>query len=102
MKKTKILLGLSFAGILGLTLIAADHVDATAVTNTKSDITDLYAFQGSNTNNLVFVANLQAADPIGRDRPRLDDFFVHFGTDPFQGPQRVGLDLDRSPVRCIL
>jgi hypothetical protein len=59
MKKTKILLGLTFAGILGLTLIAADHVDAPAVTNTKSDITDLYAFQGANTNNLVFVANLQ-------------------------------------------
>jgi hypothetical protein len=59
MKKTRILLGLSFAGILGLTLMAADHVDAPAVSNTKSDITDLYAFQGANTNNLVFVANLQ-------------------------------------------
>jgi Domain of unknown function (DUF4331) len=59
MKKTKILLGLSFAGILGLTLIAADHIDAPAVSNTKADITDLYAFQGANTNNLVFVANLQ-------------------------------------------
>lgn len=59
MKKTKILLGLSFAGILGLTLIAADHIDAPAVTNTGADITDVYAFQGANTDNLVFVANLQ-------------------------------------------
>ena len=40
MKKTKIILGLTFMGILGLTLIAADHIDAPGVTGTKSDITD--------------------------------------------------------------
>lgn len=59
MKKTKILLGLSFAGILGLVLIAADHIDAPAVTGAKSDITDFYAFQGANTNNMVFIGNIQ-------------------------------------------
>jgi hypothetical protein len=59
MKKTKILLGLSFAGILGLTLIAADHIDAPAVQGGTSDITDFYSFQGANTSNLVFVANVK-------------------------------------------
>jgi hypothetical protein len=41
-------------------LIAADHIDAPAVTGTGSDITDFYAFQSpSNSNNMVFVVNVQ-------------------------------------------
>lgn len=40
-------------------LIAADHIDAPAVQGGSSDITDYYAFQGENTDNLVFVANVQ-------------------------------------------
>ncbi len=41
-------------------LIAADHIDAPAVTGTGSDITDFYAFQSpSNANNMVFVVNVQ-------------------------------------------
>lgn len=41
-------------------LIAADHIDAPAVTGTGSDITDLYAFQSpANANNMVFVVNVQ-------------------------------------------
>ena len=59
MKKTKIYLGLSFLAISGLVLIAADHIDAPAVTGNASDITDVYAFQGQDTNNLVFVMNTQ-------------------------------------------
>ncbi|WP_338374912.1 DUF4331 family protein [uncultured Flavobacterium sp.] len=59
MKKSKILLGLALTGVLAITLIAADHIDAPAVAGGKSDITDFYAFQGSNTNNMVFVANVQ-------------------------------------------
>lgn len=59
MKNSKILLGLSFAGVLSLILVAADHIDAPAVQGGKSDITDFYAFQGANTNNMVFVANVQ-------------------------------------------
>ena len=54
MKKSKLLLGLSFFGVLGLVLVAADHIDAPAVQGGTSDITDFYSFQGSNTNNLVF------------------------------------------------
>lgn len=51
--------------ILSLVLVgtiivfAADHIDAPAVTDTKADITDFYAFQGSSESNLVFVANTQ-------------------------------------------
>jgi Domain of unknown function (DUF4331) len=61
MKKTKLLL-LATAGIVfvaGGLLLAADHIDAPAVTGQSSDITDLYVFRGQNPNNLVFVANTQ-------------------------------------------
>lgn len=59
MKKTKIYLGLSFLAITGLVFIAADHADAPAVTGNAADITDVYAFQGQDTNNMVFVVNTQ-------------------------------------------
>lgn len=59
MKKSKILLGLALTGVLAITLIAADHIDAPAVAGGKSDITDFYVFQGENTDNMVFVANVQ-------------------------------------------
>ena len=46
--------------VAGVCLIAADHIDAPAVTGTGSDITDFYAFQSpSNSSNLVFVVNVQ-------------------------------------------
>ena len=59
MKKTKIVLGLSLVAITGLVFMAADHVDAPAVTGNANDITDVYAFQGQDTNNMVFVINTQ-------------------------------------------
>lgn len=59
MKKTKLLLGLSLVAISGLIFIAADHADAPAVTGNASDITDVYAFRGQDTNNMVFVVNTQ-------------------------------------------
>jgi hypothetical protein len=59
MKKTKILAVTIFSAIIGLVAIAADHIDAPATQGTSADITDFYAFQGENTNNLVFVANIQ-------------------------------------------
>jgi hypothetical protein len=41
-------------------LIAADHIDAPAITGTGSDITDVYAFESpANTDNIVFVVNVQ-------------------------------------------
>jgi hypothetical protein len=59
MKKTKMVLGLSLIAISGLVFIAADHADAPAVTGNASDITDVYAFQGQDVNNMVFVVNTQ-------------------------------------------
>jgi hypothetical protein len=61
MKKRKmvILAGIAVAAIAGGIAFAADHIDAPAVTNQPSDITDLYAFRAAETNNLVLVANTQ-------------------------------------------
>ncbi|MFH6942633.1 DUF4331 family protein [Flavobacterium sp. FlaQc-52] len=61
MKKSKLILGfgLGLLTISGLVLIAADHIDAPSVTGAASDITDVFTFQGQDTNNLVFVVNTQ-------------------------------------------
>jgi hypothetical protein len=59
MKKTKMIVALSLVAISGLVFMAADHADAPAVTGNASDITDVYAFQGQDTNNMVFVVNTQ-------------------------------------------
>ena len=60
MKITKIAAAVAFTVLLGGGILwAADHADAPAVKGMSGDITDLYAFQGTNTNNLVFVANTQ-------------------------------------------
>ncbi|MDG5492199.1 DUF4331 domain-containing protein [Psychroserpens sp. SPM9] len=59
MKKSKILIGAAILTIAGFFAIAADHIDAPAVAGGTSDITDIYAFEGQNTDNIVFVANVQ-------------------------------------------
>ena len=58
MKKNRKLLGL-LGLFVAVALVAADHIEAPAVSGGSSDITDYYAFQGQDTNNLVFVANVQ-------------------------------------------
>jgi hypothetical protein len=45
--------------IVGGIVYAADHMDAPAVKGQSTDITDLYVFEGKNTDNLVFVGNSQ-------------------------------------------
>jgi hypothetical protein len=56
-------IGLALVAIVAFAatyLIAADHIDAPAVTGTGSDITDVYAFQSpANADNIVFVVNVQ-------------------------------------------
>jgi hypothetical protein len=59
MKNFKSVLGIGVIAIAGFFAIAADHIEAPAVKGGTSDITDYYAFQGQNTNNMVFVANVQ-------------------------------------------
>jgi Domain of unknown function (DUF4331) len=59
-QKKLILIGLvALATTIGGFLLASDHIDAPAVKNQTTDITDLYVFNGADTNNLVFVANTQ-------------------------------------------
>lgn len=57
-KKMKLLTICTILAI-GISIKAADHIDAPAVKGSSADITDFYAFQGENTDNLVFVANVQ-------------------------------------------
>jgi len=45
--------------VTGGIIYAADHIDAPAVTNQTTDITDMYVFRAADPNNLVFVANTQ-------------------------------------------
>jgi hypothetical protein len=60
MKRKKLALMLACAVIIiGGIVYAADHNDAPAVKGQTTDITDLYVFQGKNTDNLVFVGNSQ-------------------------------------------
>lgn len=59
MKNLKTVLGVGVLAVASFFVIAADHIDAPAVSGGSSDITDFYAFQGGNTDNLVFVANVQ-------------------------------------------
>ncbi len=59
MKNLKSILGVGALAVASFFTIAADHIDAPAVSGGSSDVTDFYAFQGENTENLVFVANVQ-------------------------------------------
>jgi hypothetical protein len=60
MKRNKITLMLACAVIIiGGIVYASDHIDAPAVKGQTTDITDLYVFDGKNTDNLVFVGNSQ-------------------------------------------
>ena len=86
MKKTKLFaaiggVGLVFASIF---LIAADHVDAPAVTGTTTDIADLYAFEGDNPNNTVFIATVQGALAPGDQSTNAqfdEDVMIQFNID---------------------
>lgn len=59
MKKIQIFIGMTVITIAGFFMVAADHIDAPAVASGTSDITDFYAFQAEDPNNVVFVANVQ-------------------------------------------
>jgi Domain of unknown function (DUF4331) len=58
-RKLVLIVLVAIATSIGGFLLASDHIDAPAVKNQSSDITDLYVFNGADTNNLVFVANTQ-------------------------------------------
>lgn len=74
MKKMKILLGASALAIAGFFMVAADHIDAPDVASTSSDITDFYAFQGQNEENIAFVANVQGLlSPMASNSATFDE-----------------------------
>ncbi|HXB94746.1 MAG TPA: DUF4331 family protein [Puia sp.] len=60
MKRRNFVIAISCAALItGGIVFASDHIDAPAVKGQPTDITDLYVFEGKNTNNLVFVGNSQ-------------------------------------------
>ena len=61
MKKTKIFITafICLSAAVGGILLAADHLDAPAVSNQSTDITDVYVFRGENPANMVFTVNTQ-------------------------------------------
>ncbi|WP_149276151.1 DUF4331 family protein [Pareuzebyella sediminis] len=60
MKNTKLLIGLGFLTIVGIVLVAADHIDAPGTTGNTADISDFYGFESpSNSDNTVFIIDLQ-------------------------------------------
>jgi len=74
MKKSKILIGAAIVAIGSFIAIAADHIDAPAVSGTSSDITDFYAFEGENGNSIAFAVNTQGlTDPANTDALAFDE-----------------------------
>ncbi|MFL1013504.1 DUF4331 family protein [Flavisericum labens] len=83
MKNLKTYLGIGAFITAILFFIAADHIDAPAVAGGESDITDFYAFQGENTDNIVFVANLQGLlSPSATQEAQFDEnIMIEFNID---------------------
>jgi len=83
MKRLNLKLPIAFMLLASIVFVAADHIDAPAVQGGASDITDFYAFQGSNTDNIVFVANVQGLlSPGETANARFDDnTLVEFNID---------------------
>lgn len=83
MKLNKTILGIGTLVVAGMIAVAADHIDAPAVRGGSADITDFYAFQGENTSNLVFVANVQGLlSPSATGAAKFDEgVMVEFNID---------------------
>jgi hypothetical protein len=99
MKKTKIFitvfvcLVVAAAGII----YAADHIDAPAVTNKPTDITDVYVFRGQNPDNMVFVANTQGLLSPGAtaDAEFDENTMIEFNID------NTGDNVEDLVIQCI-
>lgn len=99
MKKVKIFITamLCLSVLVGGILIAADHIDAPAVTNQSTDITDLYVFRGENPDNLVFVANTKGLlSPGATASAKFDDnTLIEFNID------NNGDNVEDLVIQCI-
>jgi hypothetical protein len=61
MKRTKQILALSIPALVGIFLIAADHIDAPTSMGTSADIADFFAFEPTEgSDNTVFIVDLQS------------------------------------------
>lgn len=99
MKKTKIFITVLvclFVAAGGI-LIAADHIDAPAVTNKPTDITDVYVFRAENPDNMVFVANTQGLlSPGGTADAKFDEnTMIEFNID------NNGDNVEDLVIQCI-
>ena len=86
MKKTKLftVIGVFSLLLLSLTFMSLDHVDATNVTGTSSDIADFYAFEGDNPDNTVFVVTIQgilAPGDVTENAVFDEDVLIEFNID---------------------
>ena len=86
LKKTILLLVLVLLTGAGIyTLVASDHIDAPGVRytgDTKADITDLYVFASpQDTNNLVFVCNIEGLYAAGTNGTFDPNVLVQFKID---------------------
>ncbi|MEM6515807.1 MAG: DUF4331 family protein [Bacteroidota bacterium] len=74
MKKSRLLIGAAIIAIGSFIAVAADHIDAPAVTGTSSDITDFYAFEGLNGSTIAFAVNTQGLTaPMETDALAFDE-----------------------------
>ena len=87
MKKSKLITaicGLSLAAVATV-FIAADHIDAPAVTDDPADIADLYAYESpQNEDNTVFIVTLPGqtiADGQGTDISFSEDVLIEVNID---------------------
>ncbi|MFP2994471.1 DUF4331 family protein [Spongiivirga sp. MCCC 1A20706] len=63
-------------------LVAADHLEAPAVSGTTADITDIYAFEGANPDNTVFVVSVQSSlAPAGNNVSFDEDVMIEINID---------------------
>ena len=86
MKKTKLFAIMGGFSLLMLSFIfmSLDHIDATNVAGTTSDIADFYAFEGDNPDNTVFVVTIQGilAPGVVTENASFDeDVLIEFNID---------------------
>lgn len=83
MKKFKNYFKVAAVFAVGFLIVAADHIDAPAVAGGDSDITDFYAFNGENTDNIVFVANVKGLlSPTATQKATFDEnIMIEFNID---------------------
>lgn len=84
MQSFKILIPTLMIGAIAILFMAADHIDAPAVSGTATDIADFYAFQSpEDSDNLVFIATTQGlTSPMSTDQAAFDqNVMIEFNID---------------------